>query len=151
MKQIDEYSYQCGVMDCFNEMVKAGLKPIALAHPFRLKSQRDSYIPFVQRITEKYHTHYYLDDDPLITDLFPYSMTLGTFNIIFYKKETDIEEYEKLKAWKALALKNKECAVCREAIAVRFGELLGYKREMIREYIDGNTEKEEGLSPELPV
>ena len=46
MRQIDDYSYQCGVMDCFNEMVKAGLKRIALAHPSRTKGQRDAYIPF---------------------------------------------------------------------------------------------------------
>ena len=26
MKLIDSYSYQCGVIDCFNEMVRAGLK-----------------------------------------------------------------------------------------------------------------------------
>ena len=33
MKPIDVYSYRCGVIDCFNEMVRAGLKKIALSHP----------------------------------------------------------------------------------------------------------------------
>ena len=58
MKQIDTYSYQCGVIDCFNEMVKAGMKHIALAHPCTTKENRDSYIPFVNAITNKYQTHY---------------------------------------------------------------------------------------------
>ena len=26
MKLIDPYSYQCGIIDCFNEMIRAGLK-----------------------------------------------------------------------------------------------------------------------------
>ena len=84
MKQIDTYSYQCGVIDCFNEMVKAGMKHIALAHPCQTKEERDHYIPFVNAITNKYQTHYYLDDDPLITDLFPYSLNRNTYNIIFF-------------------------------------------------------------------
>ena len=28
MKLIDSYSYQWGVIDCFNEMVRAGLKKL---------------------------------------------------------------------------------------------------------------------------
>ena len=142
MRQIDEYSYQCGVMDCFNEVVKAGLKRIALAHPSRTKSQRDEYIPFAEMITEKYQTHYYLDDDPLITDLFPYSLNRGTFNIIFYKEEKDIEEYKALKARKAAALENGRYAACRGDIAASFGRLLSYSSETIQAYIENNGEKE---------
>ena len=100
MKQIDEYSYQCGVMDCFSEMVKAGLKRIALSHPSSTKEIRDQYIPFAENICDKYQIHYYLDDDPLITDLFPASMNKNTYNIIFYKDENDIEEYRTLKKLK---------------------------------------------------
>ena len=47
MKQIDPYSYKCSVIDCFNEMVKAGIKNIALAHLCTNKEERDSYIPFL--------------------------------------------------------------------------------------------------------
>ena len=54
MKQIEEYSYQCGVMDCFSEMVKAGLKRIALSHPSSTKEIRDQYIPFAENICDKY-------------------------------------------------------------------------------------------------
>ena len=59
MKQIEEYSYQCGVMDCFSEMVKAGLKRIALSHPSSTKEIRDQYIPFAENICDKYQIHYY--------------------------------------------------------------------------------------------
>ena len=30
MKKLDGYSYQCGVIDAFNEVVRAGVKRIAL-------------------------------------------------------------------------------------------------------------------------
>ena len=33
MREIDTYSYRCGVMDCFCEMVRAGVKNLALSHP----------------------------------------------------------------------------------------------------------------------
>ena len=55
MKKIDEYSYQCGIMDCFSEMVKAGLKKIALAHPTKTKEAREVYVPFAKEICEQYH------------------------------------------------------------------------------------------------
>ncbi len=138
----DEYSYRCGVMDCFNEMVKAGLKKIALAHPSSTKELRDQYIPFAKTITEKYQTHYYLDDDPLVTDLFPYSLNKETYNIIFYKNIQDIELYTKLKDMKKQALKKNNYHQQRKDIAYAFGHLLGYSDEIIEKYILENDEKE---------
>ena len=32
MRPIDPYSYHCGVMDSFCEIVAAGIKPMALSH-----------------------------------------------------------------------------------------------------------------------
>ena len=142
MKQIEEYSYQCGVMDCFSEMVKAGLKRIALSHPSSTKEIRDQYIPFAENICDKYQIHYYLDDDPLITDLFPASMNQNTYNIIFYKDENDIEEYRTLKKLKVKVIENKEYEKYRYEIAYRFGKLLSYSDETIQNHIQNNDEKE---------
>lgn len=142
MKQIDEYSYQCGVMDCFSEMVKAELKRIALSHPSSTKEIRDQYIPFAENICDKYQIHFYLDDDPLITDLFPASMNQNTYNIIFYKDENDIEEYKTLKKLKVKVIENKEYEKYRYEIAYRFGKLLNYSDETIQSYIQNNDEKE---------
>lgn len=138
MKEIDKYSYQCGVMDTFNEMVKAGLKPIALAHPFRNKEERDSYIPYVKELTKIYGTKYYLDDDPLITDLFAKSLNMDTFNIIFYKNDEDIETYISLKQKKH----SSEYDAIRTDLAYSFGHLLGYSDDTIHAYIENNDEKE---------
>lgn len=143
MKTIDKYSYQCGVMDCFNEMIKAGVKTMALAHPFSTREERDSYIAFVEEITKKYHTFYYLDDDPLITDLFPYHLNRGTYNIIFYKDATYIEKYQQLKEEKREAIINHQYAQKRRNIAYQFGYLLHYSDEIIQKYLIENQEKED--------
>lgn len=50
---IDNYSYQCGVMDCFCEMVASGLKKLAMSHPCDTKAERDSYLPQVKKLCEK--------------------------------------------------------------------------------------------------
>lgn len=86
MKLIDSYSYQCGVIDCFNEMVRAGLKKIALSHPSASIEERNDLIPFSQEICQKYGTHFYAEDDPLLTDLFPVSLNRGTYHIVYWKK-----------------------------------------------------------------
>ena len=40
MRPIDPYSYHCGVMDSFCEIVGAGVKPMALSHPFASPEER---------------------------------------------------------------------------------------------------------------
>ena len=67
---IDHYSYECGVMDCFCEMVASGLKKLAMSHPCDTKAERDSYLPQVKRLCEKYGILYHPQDEALITDLF---------------------------------------------------------------------------------
>lgn len=136
MKKIDPYSYQCGVMDCFNEMVKAGLKKMALAHPCKSQEEREPYVAYAKVLCKKYNTQYYLDDDPLVTDLFPVHMNKNTYNIIFYRDEDVIKEYIFLKALKKNHYDRRE-------LAYRFGHLLSYSDETIQHYIDTNQEKED--------
>lgn len=40
MHPIDPYSYHCGVMDSFCEIVAAGIKPMALSHPICVTRRR---------------------------------------------------------------------------------------------------------------
>ena len=82
MRAIDEYSYQCGVMDCFCEMVRAGVKRLALSHPMETKVKRDAFLDYAKELCEKYGVQYYPEDDGLITDLFPVSMNRGKHNIL---------------------------------------------------------------------
>ena len=43
---LDSFSYQCGVIDAFNEVVKAGVKRIALSHPTDTLAECQALIPF---------------------------------------------------------------------------------------------------------
>ena len=85
MQNIDPYSYQCGVIDCFNEMVRSGVKALALSHPMDSAAERDALIPFARSCCHQYGNQLYIEDTPLLTDLFPLSLNQGKFNILFYR------------------------------------------------------------------
>lgn len=142
MRKIDTYSYQCGIIECFNEMVNAGLKPLALAHPFKTMKQRELYIEFVEEICKKYKTSYYLEDTPLLTDLFPISLNKNTYNILFYQDPSVLDQYLQLKEIKQAALTQGNYDQVRKDIAYKFGYLLNYPDKRILDFINNNIEKE---------
>lgn len=130
--QIDDYSYQLGVIDCFNEMVHAGLKRIALSHPVRTAGERNQYLGFCNRICAKYGTFWYPENGGFVTDLFPERLNKDTYNIVFYRLPEDIDNYLELKKRKH----NLENAglyegEARREIAREFGRLLSYSEEAI--------------------
>ena len=123
--------YHCGVIDAFNEMVACGVKRLALSHPFATAEERAQVLPFVETITAKYHTMYYLEDRLLISDLFDPTVHEGKYMILFYREEKDLQAYLELKMVRAESLRRREYATVRTAIAHRFGELLSYPNEQI--------------------
>ena len=141
--ELDRFSYRCGVIDCFNEMVRAGLKPMALAHPCPTREERDSYLPFCGEICGRYGTRFFTEDDMLLTDLFPLSVNRGTFNIIFYREESVRRAYEALKEEKAaLQAAGAYAGEARQRLACAFGALLGYPEEDCLRMIASNQERE---------
>ena len=145
--ELDRFSYRCGVIDCFNEMVRAGLKPMALAHPSPTPAERDRYLPFCEAICGQYGTKFFPEDDMLLTDLFPLSANRGTYNIIFYREEAVRRAYEDLKAEKAALLAAGQYrGEPRRRLACRFGALLGYPEADCLRMIEANTDRE----PESP-
>ena len=94
---LDSFSYQCGVIDAFNEVVKAGVKRIALSHPTDTLAECQALIPFSEQICRQYGNHFYVEEEPLLTDLFPVSINRGKFNILYYRDERDIQLYLSLK------------------------------------------------------
>ncbi len=143
MKNIDAYSYQCGVMDAFNEVVRAGVKRLALAHPCDTKEERDNFLPYAEQLCKKYGNHLYVENDSLLTDLFPISMNKDKFNIIFARDPKDLELYVELHVRKRnLIEQGLYLGEARKAIAVEFGHLLSYTDEAIERLMVANTEKE---------
>ena len=142
MRTIDAFSYKLGAADCFCEMVRAGVKRLALAHPCNTKEERDQYLPYFEKLCGEYGVKLYVEDVPLLTDLFPLSMNRGKFNAIFYQEEAVLQEYLGLKAEKEQALKEGTYDQKRRDIAWRYGKLLSYTDEGIRRLLEQNQEKE---------
>ena len=143
MKEFDSYSYQCGVMDAFNEVVRAGVKRLALAHPCNTVEERDALLPYAQVLCEKYGNHLYVENDSLLTDLFPISLNKDKYNIVFARDPKDLEHYVELHVRKKeLVEKGAYSGEERHQIAVEFGKLLSYSEEAIERLIAQNGEKE---------
>ena len=127
MREIDSYSYHLGAADCFCEMVRAGVKNLALSHPCDSKAERDFFLPAFQKLCEKYSVKLYVEDDPLLTDLFPLSMNRGKFNVLFYQDDSVLREYLGLKEEKCQALEAGAYTPERRLrIARQYGRLLSY-------------------------
>lgn len=143
MKTIDTFSYKLGAADCFCEMVRAGVKRLALAHPCPTKEERDQFLPYFEKLCEEYGVKLYVEDVPLLTDLFPISMNKGKFNAIFYQEDVVLQEYLGLKAEKEQAQKEGTYTPeKRRDIAWRYGKLLSYTDEGIQRLLAGNQERE---------
>ena len=144
MRSIDHFSYELGAADCFCEMVRAGVKGLALAHPCPTREERDEYLPYFQELCQKYGVKLYVEDVPLLTDLFPLSMNQGKYNALFYQEDSAIQEHLALTAEKrAAAEAGAHTPEKRRDIAWRYGRLLSYTGEGIQRLLESNTEKEE--------
>lgn len=143
MKEMDLYSYQCGVMDAFNEVVRAGVKRLALAHPCDTMAQRDAYLDYAQLLCEKYGNYMYVENDSLLTDLFPLSLNKDKYNIVFARNPKDLEFYIDLHSRKKmLQEQGLYRGEARKQLAVDFGHLLSYSDEAIERLIASNMERE---------
>ena len=138
---MNTYDYNCGVIDAFNEVVRAGVKDLALSHPSS-KDIIEKLLPFTQMITAKYGTQYEVEENLLITDLFPFSANKGKTVILFWKKNEVIEKYHCLKEKKQKAIHEGNYEEVRYEIAYEFGRLLSYSQESIEKFIAENPEKE---------
>ena len=71
MRPIDPYSYHCGVMDSFCEIVGAGVKPMALSHPFASPEERAEYREYAAKMAGQYGVLLAEEDSLPVTPLFP--------------------------------------------------------------------------------
>ena len=141
---IDKFSYKLGAADCFCEMVRAGVKKLALAHPCDSKEERDGFLPEFQKLCEEYGVKLYPEDDAFITDLFPVSMNKGRYNAIFYQEDAVLQAYLDLKEEKRRTQAQGEYTPeKRRDIAWRYGKLLSYTDEGIKRLLAANKEREE--------
>lgn len=144
MRELDTYSYQCGAMESFCEMVRAGVKALALSQPAASREAWEELAPFARQIARTYSVQCYPEAAPLITDLFPLSATQGKFLYLFYRADHTLEEYLRLKERKSTMVDSGAYfGGNRTQIAREYGRLLSYRDETVRALLAENREKEQ--------
>lgn len=143
MRELDKFSYKVGAADCFCEMVRAGVKKIALAHPCDTAEEQKELVPEYEKLCAEYGVKQYWEGEPFISDLFPVSLNKGRYNMIFYIEDSVLQEYLDLKKEKEEARENGTYTPeKRRDIAWRYGKLLSYTDEGIERLLRQNQEKE---------
>ena len=131
-------AYALGVCDAFCEIVGAGVKRIALSHPFTQAELETvlgaDFIRDCAAIAARYGCAAHHQREPLLTDLFPVSLN---------RDSADLAELLAIEADKrALLIAGAYTGAARREIAVRFGRLLSYSAQAIDRLIAQNTERE---------
>jgi hypothetical protein len=127
---VDERSYQLGIMGGFSEVVRLGVKELALSEVMS-PEEMDDILPDAKIVAERNGVQLYREADFLVTDLFPADVALGKEVLLIYTGDT-LEKYLAIKAdKKKLVEAGQYDGKNRSDIARRFGKLLSYPPAVI--------------------
>jgi len=127
---IDKYSYRLGGFGTFSELVRVGVKELALSSAI-MPAEMDVFEKEATRIAEEEGIKVYREPDLLVTDLFPAEVSEGKDVLLIYKGST-LDKYLALKREKAALLAaGKYSGEARKNLARKFGKLLSYPDETI--------------------
>ena len=93
--QIDQRSYRLGGLSSFAEMVRVGVKTLALSAAMT-PEEMDALVDEAERIAQEEGVLLYRETDLIVTDLFPADVALGKHVLLIYKGTT-LDEYLALK------------------------------------------------------
>jgi hypothetical protein len=134
-QDIDQRSYNLGILGGFSEVVKLGVKKLALSEVMS-PAEMDAMMDDALVIAKRNGVQMWRETDLIVTDLYPADVALGKDVLLIYTGDT-IDEYLALKNEKAaLAAAGKYRGVAREKIARRFGRLLSYPENVIDDLIE---------------
>jgi len=137
---IDQPSYNLGIIGAFAEVVGLGIKELALSAAL-IPEEMDALIEDARMIAEKNNVKIYREKDFLVTDLFPSEITEGKHVLLIYTGQTK-QKYLDIKRKKILLEQSGEYEdIKRTEIAVSLGKLLSYPDDKINELINNNLNK----------
>ena len=137
-RQIDQRSYTLGGLSTFAEMVRVGVKTLALSAAVT-PEEMDDLLKDAERIAEEEGVLLYREPGLIVTDLFPADVAEGKHVLLIYKGAT-LDHYLALKQKKSeLVASGSYAGEARRGIARQFGELLSYPHTVIEELIDKNA------------
>ena len=130
-RNIDLPSFQLGKMFVFCEIVRAGVKKMALSPPLSPEDM-EQIREGASEIADEFDVHLYLEKDILTTDLFDEKFTQGKHVLLIYEDPAVKDAYLALKAQKqALVNANQYEGQARKQIAREMGRLLSYQDDFI--------------------
>jgi catechol 2,3-dioxygenase-like lactoylglutathione lyase family enzyme len=129
-----DFVRESGQIESFAEMVKSGVKPLALSPPMT-SAELDLFMPEVERISKKYGIEFFREESLVQTDLFPVSIAEGKEVVLFYKGNT-LNAYQDLKQE---FFKENLSAPQKRDLSRRFGRLLGYPTDRINDLLAENS------------
>ena len=134
---IDRYSFQLGMINCFVEMVACGVKSLAISPPL-LPADHTKLAPLSEKVVAGFGIRSYLEKSLIITDLQSEDFTKGKWSILYYKDEEVLKKYFYLKETKKRmedqGIYNSKAG---KMISTEFMKLLSYPEYMIKEKIAG--------------
>lgn len=129
-RPVDERSYNLGIIGGFAEVVRLGVKRLALSEVMP-PDEMDELLPDARIVAGRNGVLLYREDDLLVTDLFPADVAAGKHVLLIYTGDT-LDEYLAIKADKqALVDAGAYEGEARRDIARRFGRLLSYPEATI--------------------
>ena len=135
---IDQRSYNLGILGGFSEVVRLGVKKLALSEVMS-PDEMDAIMDDAMIIAKRNEVMMWREADLLVTDLYPADVAKGKHVLLIYTGTT-LDEYRQLKADKAaLVAAGRYDGAAREDIARRFGRLLSYPEAVIDDLIAKNS------------
>jgi hypothetical protein len=137
-QEIDDRSYQLGILGGFSEVVRLGVKKLALSEVLS-PGEMDAMMADALVIAERNEVQMWREANFLVTDLYPADVAVGKHVLLIYTGKT-LDEYLQLKSDKqALVASGKYSGQAREEIARRFGRMLSYPDNVINDLIAKQT------------
>ncbi len=135
MPKIDQRSYNLGIMGGFAEVVKLGVKQLALSEVMS-PEEMDDIMDDALVVAKRNKVEMWRETDFLVTDLYPADVASGKHVLLIYKGDT-LDQYLAVKADKAaLVAAGDYEGEAREEIARRFGRLLSYPESVIDDLLE---------------
>lgn len=139
-REIDRRSYNLGILGGFAEVVRLGVKKLALSEVMS-PEEMDAIMDDAMVIAERNGVDMWRESDFLVTDLYPADVAEGKHVLLIYTGDT-LDQYLQLKADKAKLLAAGEYdGIAREQIARRFGRLLSYPESVIDDLLEKNSKR----------
>lgn len=133
-RPVDARAYNLGIIGGFSEVVRLGVKTLALSEVMTA-AEMDDILPDARVVAERNGVELFREPDLLVTDLYPADVAVGREVLLIYTGDT-LDRYQALKTERRrLVDAGGYDDEAREGLARRFGELLSYPDEVIDELI----------------